>query len=182
MIFNKGGVSQARLQERLLSTSHRRRYSLSNKLEILTTVASLTERGELSQNQAAAILKVSPSNVSKWQKEQIKMQDSPKGNLMSIGKGRTGCLDDIEGELLLFVSEWRDRGMPVTRFAVTRKACQLILEKTPHARAKCISRFLAKHELVHRMATHTAQRPPGEVAEEARSWIEFAGPKCIGPT
>jgi hypothetical protein len=75
--------------------------------------------------------------------------------------------------------------MPVTRFALVRKIGQLkpaSLEKTSTARLMCVSRFLSVNNLVHRVVTHTAQRPPDEVQEDAKSHLVLAVPKCMGPT
>jgi hypothetical protein len=49
------------------------------------------------------------------------------------------------------VSEWRDRGMPVTRFALVHKLGRLkpeFLLKSSAARLMCISRFLSVNNLV----------------------------------
>ena len=83
------------------------------------------------------------------------------------------------------MTAWRDRGMPVIRFALVRKIGQLkpeFLEKSSNVRLMCISRFLATNNLVNRVATHTAHRPPDEVHEDAKSHLVLAVPKCVGPT
>jgi hypothetical protein len=75
--------------------------------------------------------------------------------------------------------------MPVTRFALVRKIGQLkpeFFEKTSTTRLMCVLRFLFTNNLVHRVATHTAQRPPDEVHEDAKSHLVLAVPKCVGPT
>ena len=75
--------------------------------------------------------------------------------------------------------------MPVTHFALVRKIGQLkpeFLEKSSNARLMCISRFLATNNLVHHVATQTAQRPPDEVHEDAKSHLVLAVPKCVEPT
>jgi hypothetical protein len=67
-----------------------------------------------------------------------------------------GFLDDIQEELIAFVTDLRDCGMPVTRFALVRMIGQLkpaFLEKTGTACLMCISRFLSANNLV---ATHMA--------------------------
>jgi hypothetical protein len=46
----------------------------------------------------------------------------------------------------------------------------------------CVSRFLFTNNLVHPVATHTAQRPPDEVHKDAKSHLAVAVPKCVGPT
>ena len=70
--------------------------------------------------------------------------------------------------------------MPVTCFALVHKIGQLkpeFLEKTTNARLMCVSRFLAVNALVHCVVTHTAQRPPDEVYEDAKSHLVLAVPK-----
>ena len=44
----------------------------------------------------------------------------------------------------------------------------------------CLSRFLAKNQLTHRVATHTAQRDPREVEAEALDFIEYIRPRLEG--
>ena len=77
-------------------------------------------------------------------------------------RGPAGFLDDIQEELIAFVADWRDRGMPVTCFALVRKIGQLkpsFLEKSSTAHLMCISRFLFTNNLVHRDATHSKVAP-----------------------
>ena len=83
------------------------------------------------------------------------------------------------------MTDWRDRGMPVSRFALVRKIGQLkpeFLEKTSTACLMCVLRFLSANNLAHRVWTHTAQCPPDEVHKDAKSHLVLAVPKCVGPT
>ncbi len=88
------------------------------------------------------------------------LQDTtiPQGcNIVRNHRGPAGYLDDIQEELIAFVTDWRDRGMPVTHFALVRKIGQLkpeFLEKTSNARLMCVSHFFVLNNLVHRVATH----------------------------
>ena len=53
--------------------------------------------------------------------------------------------------------------MPVSCFSVVQKAIQLMADfakKTTKACMMCVSRFLHKYNLVHRVGTHTSQKPP----------------------
>ena len=75
--------------------------------------------------------------------------------------------------------------MPVTRFALVCKIVQLkpaFLEKTGTVCLMYISRFLSANNLVHRVASHTAQRPPDEVHKDVKLHLVLAVPKCVGPT
>ena len=61
-------------------------------------------------------------------------------------------IHDIEPQLILFIYEWRGRGMPGSRFSVVQKAIQLKLEfaeKTMRAHTMCVSRFLHKYDLIY---------------------------------
>ena len=74
--------------------------------------------------------------------------------------------------------------MPVTRFALVRKIGCLKPNcfGEVHYCAFDVCCFLAANNLVHRVATHTAQRPPDEVCEDAKLHLVLAVPKCVGPT
>ena len=56
------------------------------------------------------------------------------------------------------------------------------LEKTSNVCLMWVSCFLFANNLVHHVATHTAQRPPDEVHKDAKSHLVLAVPKCVRPT
>ena len=67
--------------------------------------------------------------------------------------------------------------MPVSHFSVVPKAIPIQLkpefaEKTLKARFMCVSRFLHKYNLVHRVGTHTSQKPPEAAKDDARSYLQ----------
>jgi hypothetical protein len=69
MIYNKSGSSTARLKARHSDLfSHRRQYSFAQKLSILTTIDMLMANGKYQQNQAAALVQVDSSLISRWHK------------------------------------------------------------------------------------------------------------------
>jgi hypothetical protein len=56
-----------------------------------------------------------------------------------------------------------------------QKACKLspaFSNKTLSAQKAAISCFMAKNSLVHCMATHTVQRPPEEMCNEAQGFLQ----------
>jgi len=143
----------------------------------------------VSFNRAANNLQVSGHSVRRWRVALVTLQDPTnpqvRNGAVSHHRGPVGFLDDIQEELIAFVTVWRDCGMPVTRFALVHKIGQLkpaFLEKTGTARLMCISRFLSANNLVHHVATHTAQRPPDEVREDTKMHLVLAVPKCVRPT
>jgi hypothetical protein len=187
MMYSLSGTSQARLSGRISGERQTRRmFSLAQRRHIVTLVDRAMQEDGISFNRAAGNLQVSGHSVRRWR---AALQDTtnPSGPraIVKNHKGPAGYLDDIQEQLIDFVTDWRDRGMPVTRFTLVRKIGQLkpeFLEKTSNARLMCVSRFLFANDLVHRVATHTAQRPPDEVHEDAKSHLAVAVPKCVGPT
>ena len=160
-------------------------FPLAQRCHIVTLVDRAVMEDGIPLNRAVDNLQVSAQSVRRWC---AALQDTtnPQGcSIVRNHRGPVGYLDDIQEELIAFVTDWRDRGMPVTHFALVRKIGSLkpaFLEKTSSARLMCVSRFLAVNFLVHRVATHTAQRPPDEVHEDAKSHLVLAVPKCVGPT
>jgi transposase-like protein len=187
MIYNVGGTSQNRLLARVsIQRCQRRQFTLAQRRPIVTLVDRAVQEDGVSFIRAAENLQVSAQSVRRW-RDSFQVQDTtnPQGrdDATQNHRGPAGFLDDIQEELISFVSEWRDRGMPVTRFALVRKLGGLkpeFLLKSSAARLMCISRFLSVNNLVHRVATHTAQRPPDEVHEDAKSHLVVAVPKCVG--
>ena len=182
MIYNKGGRPKSRIAARSLT---RKRYTINEKVKFLTTVDTMVAAG-MTQNQAASIIKIDAACISRWRGLSLAQLPPSSGENLSLQRhpSTQGFLDDIEPDLLGFVEGWRQVGLPVSRLVVIRKACQLkpsFLLKSDVARQMCVSRFLAKHDLVHRLGTHAAQRPPHEVEDEARKWIAYAQPKCAEP-
>jgi hypothetical protein len=70
-------------------------------------------------------------------------------------------LKDIIQELLDFINFWCAKGLIVNRIALMQKAWSLIphleMKSEEHAVMMSISHFMAKHCLIHHMATHKAQ-------------------------
>jgi hypothetical protein len=191
MIYNVSGTSQNHLLARVsIERHHCRQYTLAQRHHTVTLVDRAMQEDGIPFIRAAENLQVSAHYVCRWYAalQDLQVQDTmnPQGcNILRSHRGPEGYLDDIQEELIAFVTDWRDRGMPVPCFALVRKIGQLkpeFLEKSSTARLMCISRFLSANNLVHRVATHTAQRPPDEVHKDAKSHLVLAVPKCMGPT
>ena len=95
-------------------------------------------------NSICTDLNISKASLNRWRKDlpDTALQDLSGLDTESIVKsgvfcsvssadfntnhsGPSGFLDDIADELIRHFMEWRDRGMPVTRFALDQKATQL---------------------------------------------------------
>ena len=181
-IYNPGGKNRARLVEQMDSAIERRTlYSASKKLQILAAVDTLIRTENMTQSQASVALQVCPSQVSRWRARACNLAASVESgwDKMKLKQGPVGLLDDVEEDLVAFVDEWRLKGLPVSRLSLVRKACHLspaFSEKSLPAQKMAISRIMAKNNLAHRMSTHTAQRPPEEVSQEALGYLEVIVP------
>lgn len=99
-------------------------------------------------------------------------------------KGPTNILDEVDEELLKFVFELRETGMPVSANMVRVQACMLCREfrgKSKDAQMMSTRRWLKQHSLVHRMGTNESQRDPRETATEALDYIKGVRPLLAQP-
>ena len=152
MIYALSGTSQSRLSARVSVERQRRIYTLAQRRHIVTLVDRAVQEDGVSFNRAADNLQVSAQSVRRWRASLQDTTNNPQGNpqgqdiIVRHHRGPAGFLDDIQEELIAFVSEWRDCGMPVTCFALVHKIGHLkpeFLEKTSTAHLICILRFLA---------------------------------------
>ena len=134
----------------------RRIYTLAQRRHIVTLVDRAVQEDGVSFNHAADNLQVSGHSVRRWRVALVALQDPTNPQVCNGAethhRGPVGFLDDIQEELIAFVTDWRDYGMPVTRFELVRKIGQLkpaFLEKTGIAHLMCVSRFLSANNLVH---------------------------------
>jgi hypothetical protein len=143
-----------------MRTSH---YSAANKLKIVAAVDKMMAKEYLRQNQACKVLQVRDSQVLRWQANPALLKEAARPEKQSLHKGPVDCVDTFTEELVSFVDKWHGKGVLVSCLCLIRKACELspaFSNKTLSAQKAATSCFMAKNGLVHRMATHTAQRPP----------------------
>ena len=160
MIYNKCGANHAHMQRRIQADAvFRRRYFFVEKANLVAIVRTRMTEDRVSFSQAADSVGVPLSTLYKWQAD---LPLTPS-TLKQDHQGPPSFIHDIEPQLLSFIYEWRERGMPVSCFSVVQKAIQLkpeFAKKTMRARTMCVSGFLHKHDLVHCVGTRTSQKPP----------------------
>jgi hypothetical protein len=147
-------------------------YTASKKMKIVRAVDAMMVTENLPLNVAATRQGVNPTSVKTWRKNSVALSDSSVENKLLLHKGPSGIVSEVKEELIEFVEHWRLSGFPITRMCLMRKVCRLkpeFLQKSCAARLMAISRFLIKNGLTHHVATHKAQRAPGEVRAEALS-------------
>ncbi len=183
VVYNPGGFCGQRhcMRHEIGRTANRHRYTDAEKLAILRVLDNLMVENRMTQAQAADVLRVDTSCLTRWAQKKDELGAEPKKmHKLSEHTGPNSVLHDIELDLLNFIEEWRQKGFDVNRFTLLRKAGQLklaILEKTVASAKICISRFLVKHNLTHRVITHKAQRDPREVEREALQFFDYIRPR-----
>jgi hypothetical protein len=120
MIYNVSGTSQNCLSAWVsIERHHRRQYTLAQRGHIVTLVDSdraMQEDG-IPFIRAVENLQVSAHSVRRWCAALQDLQDTTNSqccNILRNHRGPAGYLDDIQEELITFVTDWRDPGMPVS--------------------------------------------------------------------
>ncbi len=127
---------------------------------------------------AASELHVSATNLSRWALEGISKIDHLDKVLRSKKKAALpeppSQLKAIEAALLRFIFEYREQGMAVDTFKVAMRASFISPEfrkKSFTARCSAVRRFMVAHSFSYQMGTHTLQRLPAEVENEAADYM-----------
>jgi len=182
-IYCRSGLSSTRLLNRIASrTTKRNQYSVEEKIRILRVVQNMVDENRITYAEAASAVTVDQSMISRWRKQEGAWGSVKRPEMLRVADGPRAILSSIEVDLLEFIDTWRNKGLPVNRVALMRKARTLMphLEsKSESALKMSISRFMKKHRLVHRMATHKAQRHPSEVEGEALQFLAYIRPVLI---
>ncbi|KAI2509922.1 Pogo transposable element with KRAB domain [Fragilaria crotonensis] len=117
-----------------------------------------------------------------WAKQADAMQQAKNSKARSLCPGPCSTvLGPIQDELLRYIFELREQGMPVSISIVMMKAAQLspaFSQKSRTAQYSAARRFVRTHGLVFRLGTRESQRSPTETAAEALDYmISVARPK-----
>ena len=188
-VYNPGGFANARHKARFESghfAGSRNRYTFGEKVNILNVYNKLRRDDNLTLSQAAAVLNIDPSLLSRWSKRVDEFErDSKNASKMASHPGHGSMIAEIEQDLLDYVEMWTQKGFEVNRFTLLMKVRELkpdiVLERSCGAMKVCLSRFLARNNLTHRVATHKAQRDPREVEGEALDFLAYIRPHLAGP-
>ena len=181
VVYNKSGFNQARDALRATQrTVKYRSFTTGEKLHLLERFDALVEGEKVPQNVASSAIGVSLSCIFDWRRKKEALSSHTTKDKLSLHKGPASILDELEQELVEYITMWRMKGFPVSRMSIVRKVGQLrpdFGEKSLAARKMSVSRFLTRNQLTHRVATHKAQRCPGEVRDEALAYLEVQVPR-----
>ena len=122
-ICNRGGLNKSRyiqhIEQRKCQCTW---YTNIKKMKIIAAVDKLMQLENLDQSKASVRLQVSPKLVSTWRKSSGSLSNSIGEDIISLHQGCTSILYGLEEQLLVFVGEWRRKGIPESRFSLICKA------------------------------------------------------------
>ena len=164
----------------------RKFYTINQKLNM---VRALEERSDTeSVSSIARKFGVDTAQLRRWKAQKPLFESynmRRRGTKLTIHRGNKCSFDDIEEELLSFIFEQRETGIPVSIRMVNTKASQLhsgFRAKSRRAKDSAIRRFVSAHGLVHRVHTHQSQKRMEEVYDTAKDWLVNIRPMLLGPT
>ena len=145
-IYCRSGLSSTRLLNRIASrTTKRNQYSVEEKIRILRVVQNMVDENRITYAEAASAVTVDQSMISRWRKQEGAWGSIKRPEMLRVADGPRAILSSIEVDLLEFIDTWRNKGLPVNRVALMRKARTLMshLEsKSESALKMSISRFM----------------------------------------
>jgi hypothetical protein len=176
-IYYPGSLNCKRIKDRFYNAIVQRctHYSAANKLKLVAAVDKMMAEEYLKQSQACLVQQVCDSQVLRWQANRALLEEAARLKKRIMHKDPVGCMDAYTEELVSFVDKWHGKGILFLCLCLIRKACNLSLvfaNKTISAQKVAISCFMAKNGLIHCMATHTAQRLPQEICNEAHGFLQ----------
>lgn len=160
----------------------RKRLTNGQKLRVLFDMDNRLSRGE-SLKSVARLHNVMPSQLREWRRNRAKLS-STLTKKKSCGTGNAGFLKEFEEHIIGYALDQRALGIPVTYKLLQVKACQFspdFRQKSDDQQYHTVRRLAINNCLVDRAVTHTSQRRPDDVTEEAREWLEIIRPIVSAP-
>jgi hypothetical protein len=173
-----------------MSMSNRKRYPISLKREIVKKAKELLDQGLSLRKTAACFehqLKLSAIQLSNWIKKEERMNaEDPTTGIMksaqalSLHRGPDSTIAGISDQLLEWIIQNRETGMPVSRNMVILKASTLddnFHRKSAASKYAIICRFLYSNNLVIRSKTHQAQKSRAVMEQHGQDFISSIVPR-----
>jgi transposase-like protein len=164
----------------------RKTYTSGQKVAMVRLLEQrLIDDPTASRREIARELGVDSSQIRKWQQnvdahvDKATRRNGTRFNprALSLHPGRQSCLEPLKEELLRFIHEQREEGIPVSVKMVVefvRPHDAAFRGKSEEAQHQSVRRFVAANGLVHRVHTHQSQKNFNLMKAEALNWIEEA--------
>lgn len=160
------------------------RYTVREKITVMKWCAKKVLEEKWSQRACACRLGIATRSLNTWHQQYSQMLEYKKSALR-MDDGPQSQLAPIAEELLRFIFERREQGIPISRSTVVMKASKLIPEfsaKSSTAKYAAVRRFLKRNDLVYRIGTHVSQKAPELAAADASDFVKVIRPFLQGPS
>ena len=155
--------------------------SIAQKIEYAKGGIEAKKKGESLRKYASEECGIHHSQLLRWIRDLPKMEQINRtAAVASLNKGHPSSIKAIGAELVRFVFELREQGMPVSTRMVVLKAGQVdatFRRKKEQTKYGIIRRFLISNRIVVRVKTHESQKHPRETVEEATSFVDRMVPR-----
>lgn len=124
----------------------RKTYTNHQKQEILRAVQPRLAQGE-SLRKICREFRIQPSQFRRWKKSESQLNKA-NPRAMTLCRGRPSCLEPIEDDILKWIFELREQGMPVSTKMVVMKASQIdstFRRKSDWTKLQAVRRFTQSH-------------------------------------
>lgn len=161
-----------------------RRIPITNR-EKVAHLDEIDQRQRLGESLRAICrsLGIQPCQARRWKRVREKLIQPNKGGRASLHVGRPSILSSIGDQLMTWLLQKRDQGVMVSMRLVVVQASRLssrFRRKSARSKDQAVRRFLAANRIVMRAVTHTCQRLPHQVREEALDFIRDVREKVVG--
>ena len=161
---------------------------LIKKIEAAEEYLRLKRNGLFGVKELARELNLQPAQIRQYaanlSNHRSKLYESRK-TYTTLRTGRRSQLYDIENEVVTWIMELRNEGMPVSTNLVVMKARSLMPNefnnKNEMTQYQAVSRMLKRHNIVIRSKTNEAQRAPAEVRAEGDAYVKGLVNRLQGP-
>ena len=161
---------------------------LIKKIEAAEEYLRLKRNGLFGVKELARELNLQPAQIRRYaanlSNHRSKLYESRK-TYTTLRTGRRSQLYDIENEVVTWIMELRNEGMPVSTNLVVMKARSLMPNefnnKNEMTQYQAVSRMLKRHNIVIRSKTNEAQRAPAEVRAEGDAYVKGLVNRLQGP-
>ena len=156
--------------------------TVSDKLKIIADANTRLDAGE-SLKSISRHHNIQPCQLRDWRRNVGRLSRAKK-SLKSLHKGFRGRLHAHEEELVAWVLEMRDQGIPLCYKHIVLQAIamdnafgELSFESQYHA----VRRLCVRNGITIRRVTHTAQADPQDAIDLALQWIGYIRPIVAAP-
>jgi hypothetical protein len=167
------------------TSSMPRRIPITNR-EKVAFLDEIDQRQRLGESMRAICwsLGIQPCQARQWKGVREKLIQPNRGGCASVHAGRPSILASIGDQLMTWLFQKRDQGVMVSmRILVVVQAsglCARFRRKSARSKDQAVRRFLSTNRIVMWAVTHTCQRLPHQVREEALDFIRDVREKVVG--